>query len=228
MVFGKNFVPQHRGAAALDIERGRSDEILPQPWQTDTCIGDWHYNRQVFEEHRYKTAKTVIHMLADIVSKNGNLCLSVPLKGDGTLDSDERQILADLAGWMKPNGEAIFGSRPFQVYGEGAPEVLKAGGFNEGKESRYTAEDLRFTVRDGRLYAIALGWPADGKLRIKTLARTGKYAPGEVTKVELLGADAALPFERTADALVVTLPSQKPNDIAYTLRITANGVKAHA
>ncbi len=228
VVFGKNFVPQHRGAAALDIERGRSNEILPLPWQTDTCIGDWHYNRHVYEQHRYKTAKTVIHMLADIVSKNGNLCLNIPLKGDGTIDSDERQILGELGDWMKVHGEAIFATRPFLVYGEGAPEALKAGGFNEGNGGAYTAEDMRFTVKDGRLYTLALGWPADGKLRIKTLARGAKYLPGEVSKVELLGASEPLKCERTADALVVTLPAQKPNDIAYGLRITAQGVQAHA
>jgi len=133
VVFGKEFVPQHKGAAALDIERGRSNEILPIPWQTDTCIGDWHYSRRIFEQHTYKSAKTVIHMLADIVSKNGNLCLSIPLKGDGTIDSDERQILTDLADWMRINGEAIFGTRPFKVYGEGPREAVATGNFNEGK-----------------------------------------------------------------------------------------------
>jgi len=221
VVFGKEIVPQHRGAAALDLERGRSNDILPLPWQTDTCIGDWHYNIHTFEQHRYKTAKTVIHMLADIVSKNGNLCLNIPLKGDGTIDSDEREILTEIAGWMQANGEAIFGTRPFKVYGEGPPDVVATGNFNEGKGRAYTSEDMRFTVKDGRLYAIALGWPEDGKLRIKTLARGSRYMPGEITKVEMLGSDAPLKFERSADALVVTVPAQRPNEIAYGFRITA-------
>lgn len=220
VVFGKNFVPQHRGAAALDIERGRSNEILPIPWQTDTCIGDWHYNRHVFEKHTYKTAKTVIHMLADIVSKNGNLCLNIPLKGDGTIDSDERQVLAELAAWMPANGEAIYGTRPFKVYGEGPPETITTGGFNENKGRAYTAEDIRFTTKDGHLYAIALGWPADGKLRIKTLNRNSRLLPGEIAKVQMLGDGNALATERTGDALVITLPTRKPNDIAYAFRIT--------
>ena len=220
VVFGKEFVPQHRGAAALDLERGRSNDILPLPWQTDTCIGDWHYNIHTFEQHRYKTAKTVIHMLADIVSKNGNLCLNIPLKGDGTIDSDEREILTEIAGWMPANGEAIFGTRPFKVYGEGLPDVVATGNFNEGKGRAYTSEDMRFTVKDGRLYAIALGWPEDGKLRIKTLARGSRYMPGEITKVEMLGSDAPLKFERSADALVVAVPAQRPNEIAYGFRIT--------
>jgi alpha-L-fucosidase len=220
VVFGKNFVPQHRGAAALDIERGRSNDILPQPWQTDTCIGDWHYNRHVFEQHRYKTAKVVIQTLCDIVSKNGNLCLSIPLKGDGTIDSDERQILHDIAAWMPANGEAIFGTRPFKVYGEGPPDVTTTGNFNENRERAYTSEDIRFTTKDGRLYAIALGWHEDGKLKIKTLNRNSTWLPAEITKVELLGTSAPLQFERTADALVINVPSQKPNDIAMSFRIT--------
>ena len=220
VVFGKQFVPQHRGAAALDLERGRSNDILAIPWQTDTCIGDWHYNRHIFEKHTYKSAKTVIHMLADIVSKNGNLCLNIPLKGDGTIDSDEREVLAGLASWMPINGEAIYGTRPFKVYGEGPPDVVSTGNFNEGKGRPYTAEDMRFTVKDGHLYAIAMGWPADGKLRIKSLNRNSKLLPAEITKVQMLGDSTPLAMERTSEALVVTLPTQKPNDIAYAFRIT--------
>ena len=224
VVFGKQFVPQHRGAAALDLERGRSNEILPLPWQTDTCIGDWHYNIHTFEQHKYKTAKTVVHLLVDIVSKNGNLCLNIPLKGDGSIDSDEREILAGLAGWIPAHGEGIFGTRPFRVYGEGPPDVVATGNFNEGKGRPYTAEDIRFTTKDGRLYAFALGWPADGRLRIKTLGRNSTVLPGEITKVEMLSPGADLKFERTAEALVVSMPGGKPNDIAYGLRITAGGL----
>jgi alpha-L-fucosidase len=224
VVFGKQFVPQHRGAAALDLERGRSNDILPLPWQTDTCIGDWHYKRSIFEKHQYKTAKTVIHLLCDIVSKNGNLCLNIPLKGDGSIDSDERQILTEIGAWMPIYGEAIFGTRPFKVYGEGPPDPVATGNFNEGKGRPYTAEDMRFTVKDGRLYVIALGWPADGTLRIKSLARGSRYLPSEVTRVELLGMDGALEFQRTADALLVSVPVQKPNEIAYAFRITAQNL----
>ncbi len=220
VVFGKEFVPQHRGAAALDLERGRSNDILPLPWQTDTCIGDWHYKRSIFEKHQYKSAKTVIHLLADIVSKNGNLCLNIPLKGDGSIDSDERQILTEIAAWMKVNGEAIFATRPFKVYGEGPPDPVSTGNFNEGKGRPYTAADMRFTTKGGHLYVIALGWPQDGTLKVTSLARGSRYLPSEVARVELLGMDAPLKFDRTADALLVTMPGQKPNDIAYALRVT--------
>jgi alpha-L-fucosidase len=218
-VFAKGFKPEHLGAAVLDIERGRSNDILPLPWQTDTCIGDWHYNINVFNEHRYKSAKTVIQLLADIVSKNGNLMLNIPLKGDGTIDSDELKVLNELATWFPANGEAIYGTRPFKISGEGPPDVVTTGNFNEGKGRAYTSEDMRFTVKDGRLYAIVMAWPADGKVRVKSLAKGSPYFGGEVAKVELLGA-GGLRFERQADALEVTLPGRQPNELPFALRVT--------
>jgi alpha-L-fucosidase len=107
----KRLTDEQRPALVEDIERGFSDELRPLPWQTDTCIGQWHYRRSLFEEHRYTGAGTVIGRLCDIVSKNGNLLLSVPLRGNGTIDADEREILQQLAAWMSRNGEAIFPTR---------------------------------------------------------------------------------------------------------------------
>ncbi len=218
VVFAKNLVPQHKGAVTLDIERGRSNEILAEPWQTDTCLGEWHYSRAVFEEHRYKTAKTVVQTLIDIVSKNGNLCLSVPVKGDGTIDSDERQILGEIAAWMKVQGEGIFGTRPFKVYGEGPPDVA-SGEFNESKARAYGVEDVRFTTKAGVLYAYAMGWPGDGRLTIKALRRGSEWMPGEIGKVEMLGG-GAVAFERTGEGLVLKVPGRAPNGVACGFRIT--------
>ncbi len=219
-VFGKGFTKEHMGAAVLDLERGRANEIQELPWQTDTCIGDWHYNVNVFNEHRYKTAKSVVQMLADIVSKNGNLCLNIPLKGDGAIDSDELKVLRDLAGWFPANGEAIYGTRPFKVFGEGPPDVVATGNFNEGKGRAYTAEDMRFTVKDGRLYAIVMAWPESGKVKIRTLGKGSAMFAGEVAKVELLGAGGDLAHTRDADGLTVTLPGQAAGELAFSLRVT--------
>ena len=216
----KGLAPDRVGTMVLDIERGRADRILPAAWQTDTCIGDWHYRRSLFEEHRYKSAATVIHMLVDIVSKNGNLLLNIPLRGSGAIDDDERKVLDGLAAWMPANGAAIFGTRPFTVYGEGAPDVRGSANFNEQNARPYTAADIRFTTKGDSLYAIALGWPADGKVTIQTLAAGSAHYPKEVTRVELLGAAGPLPFTRGAQGLVVTLPANKPNDYAYALKIT--------
>jgi alpha-L-fucosidase len=216
----KGLTPDHTGTMVLDIERGRADRILPAAWQTDTCIGDWHYRRSLFEDHKYKTAGTVITMLIDIVSKNGNLLLNIPVRGDGTIDDEERKVLAGLAAWMPANREAIFGTRPFTVFGEGAPDVKGSANFNENAARPYTAEDIRFTTKGRTLYAFALAWPDAGKITIKTLAKGSAGYPGEVAKVELLGSPGALTFVRDAKGLVVSLPAQKPHDYAYALKIT--------
>ena len=108
-----------RPALVEDYERGASDVIQPAPWQTDTCIGEWHYRRSLFDEHRYKTVAQVVHMLVNIVSKNGNLLLSIPVRGDGTIDEDEVAFLEGMAAWMRVHGEGIFGTRPWKVAGEG-------------------------------------------------------------------------------------------------------------
>jgi alpha-L-fucosidase len=100
-----------RKAMVWDIERGQSSTIEPQTWQTDTCLGNWHYDRRVLERHRYKTAATVVRTLADVVSKNGNLLLSVPVKGDGTIDADEMAVVQGITKWMGVNRECIFGTR---------------------------------------------------------------------------------------------------------------------
>jgi alpha-L-fucosidase len=208
----KGLKPDHVGTMVLDIERGRADRIMDAPWQTDTCIGDWHYRRSTFEQHKYKSARTVVQMLVDIVSKNGNLLLNIPVRGDGTIDEDEQKILADLATWMPTNGEAIYETRPFTVFGEGPPDVKGSGNFNENKTRPYTAEDIRFTTKGDALYAFILAWPQDGKAKIKTLAKGGERYPKEIAKVQLLGG-GDVQFSRDDGGLTVTLPENKPNDI---------------
>jgi alpha-L-fucosidase len=195
------------GFCVRDMERGVFDEIRSDPWQTDTCVGDWYYKREIV----YKTPTTVIQMLIDIVSKNGNLLLNLPLRADGTLDAKEEAILASLGEWMAVNGEAIYGSRPWKVCGEGqkGPEGAM---FNEGKLS-YSAEDIRFTVKGGSLFAFALAWPASGKLLIRSLAGSSVHA------VNLVHGGDSLKFKTTAEGLEVQLPPQQRGDHAFALRI---------
>ncbi len=150
----------------LDYERGRSNKIAPYPWQTDTCIGSWHYDVRIFQRHGYKTADQVIKMLADIVSKNGNLLLNIPLPGDGRPDADEIKFLHQMADWMEVNSEAIFCTRPWKIAGEG-PAKLRSG---EGGEHRLTAQDFRFTTKGNTLYVLAMGWPDNSKYTVRTLA----------------------------------------------------------
>ncbi|SEC00948.1 alpha-L-fucosidase [Terriglobus roseus] len=217
VVVANKIQPQHRGAFTLTIERSRSTEILEDPWQTATCIGEWHYKRSLYEQHKYKTAETVIPLLIDVISKNGNLLLSVPVRGDGSLDEDEHAFLAQLASWVPKHGEAIYGTRPYTIFGEGPPEPI-TNSFAE-KTRPHTAEDIRFTTRGNTLYAFVLAWPTDGVVRVKTLRKGGEHAPRAIHRVELIGESGSLQYKQTADALEVKMPSSPPNPYAYVLRI---------
>jgi alpha-L-fucosidase len=221
---GKILDEQQRKCMVWDIERGQSNRIEPFVWQTDTCLGDWHYDRSIFDNHRYKSAKTVIHTLADVVSKNGNLLLNVPVRGDGTIDADEQAVVEEIGVWMKTNSESIFDTRPWKVFGEGPAQdnaaPLSAQGFNEGKGKPFSASDIRFTTKGNTLYAIVLGWPLDGKILIKSLAANSALHPESISKVELTGGPQ-LSFNRGNEGLEVTLPQQKPAiDYAFALRIS--------
>ncbi len=214
---GKILNAQQRKCMVWDIERGQSNQIEPLPWQTDTCIGSWHYDRRVYDNNKYKSAKTVIHTLCDVVSKNGNLMLSVPVRGDGSIDEKERAIVQDIAVWMQMNSEAIYDTRPWSVFGEGpATEgaALSAQGFNEGKGKPFTAADMRFTTKQKTLYAILMGWPEDRKAVIRSLAGKGK-----VTSVRLLGHEGVLTFNQDANGLSMELPQQAPGKEAFVLKI---------
>lgn len=218
VITGKILNDQQRKCMVWDVERGHSNQIEAQPWQADTCIGGWHYDRRLYDNNKYKTAKTVIHTLADVVSKNGNLMLNIPVRGDGSIDEKERAIVEEIGAWMEINGEAIFSTRPWKVFGEGpsieSAAALSAQGFNEGKEKPFTARDLRFTTKGKTLYAIMLGWPGDGKSLVKSI--TGKE---RVTSVSLLGSTATLNFEQTGNGLSVQLPAQQPCKDAIVLKI---------
>jgi alpha-L-fucosidase len=216
---GKGLNATQRKAILLDLERAVTGGSDPIPWQTDTCIGDWHYRRSLFDQHRYKTAIQVVQMLIDIVSKNGNLMLNIPLPGNGLPDEDEMKVLAGLASWMPTNGEALYGTRPWAVYGEG-PSTTAPARRGMGSDFRaYTAEDVRFTKKGDILFAILMGWPDNGKATIKSLAEGAANFPRKVAKVELLGS-GEVKFTRDASGLVATMPQEKPHDFAYALKVT--------
>jgi alpha-L-fucosidase len=218
----KRLAADQIGALVLDIERGSATDIQPNPWQTDTCIGEWHYNRAVYTNNRYKTPLQVVQMLIDIVSKNGNLLLSIPLRGDGTIDELEVKVLDGITEWMAVNSEAIYATRPWRVYGDG-PSItnIARGTFGGAADVRtYAAEDIRFTSKGDVLYVFAMGWPQSRKLAIKNLAAKSPNYPGEVGRVELLGSPDPLPFTRDETALTISLPEKAPNAYASVFRIT--------
>ncbi|MXV06296.1 MULTISPECIES: alpha-L-fucosidase [unclassified Xanthomonas] len=199
------------GAGTLDIERGQLTGIHPTHWQTDTSVSNasWGY----VENDTYKTPTFIIHMLVDVVSKNGNLMLNIGPRADGSIPDTERAILLSIGKWLKTNGEAIYDSTPWRTYGEGPTEVV-GGTFQDTKTKPYTPEDFRFTTGHGALYAIELGWPADGKALIRSL----KPADG-VRGVTLLATGKPVPFEQRTDGLHLRLPAKPVGEHAYVFRI---------
>ena len=205
----KHLAPEHRHALVEDYERGFSETLQPLPWQTDTCIGNWHYDRDLFERHAYKSADTVIKLLVDIVSKNGNLLLNIPVRGDGTIDADERAVVETVAGWMAVHGRAIFGTRPWKVFGEG-PTKVRGGMFTERPSTPFTPDDIRFTAKGDTLYAFLLARPIGNAVTIASLASGSPLARGQVERVELLGASAPLEHTRDGSGLTIMLPDARP------------------
>ncbi|MES1197618.1 MAG: alpha-L-fucosidase, partial [Pseudomonadota bacterium] len=199
-------------ACVQDVERGVMSGVNALPWQTDTSNGDWFYS----DGFRYKTGPDVIRMLADIISKNGNLLLNVVLYPDGSLPPESQALLADLTQWMNVNGEAIHGTRPWKLFGEGPTETA-AGAFHENAE--YTAGDIRFATRGETLYAITLGEP-HGQIAIAALGRNAGNERRAVRRVQMLGIHQPLTFSQTDGALLIEAPSQLPTRHASALKIT--------
>ena len=208
------------GTCVLDWERGVAAGIPANPWQTDTCIGDWHYNKEAVA--RYKTPKRVIDMLADIVSRNGNLMLNFPLPNSGKLDDQELKILDEITRWMAVNSEGIYGTRPWKTFGDGpvasAPPSGRGARFNEAGRRDFTADEVRFTTKGSTLYAFVMGWP-EKQAVIKPLATTSSGAQVKVKNVDLLGFKGKVKWTQDEKGLTVQMPEQKPCDHAITLRI---------
>jgi alpha-L-fucosidase len=206
------------GTCVLDWERGVAAGIPANPWQTDTCIGDWHYNR----EAKYKSPKRVIDILVDIVSRNGNLMLNFPLPNSGMLDGEELKILDEIAKWMAVNSEGIYATRPWKIFGDGpvadSPPSARGPRFNEAGRRDLTAEEVRFSSRGSTLYAFVMGWP-EKQAVIKPLATTSGVAQMKVRNVTMLGFKGKLKWNQDEKGLTVQLPDQKPCDHAIALRI---------
>lgn len=225
VMLGKILPDSLKKAITWDVERGAPNELIPLPWQTCTCLGGWHYNRSTYDNDRYKSAAQVARMLFDVVSKNGNLLLSVPLRADGTFDEKEYAILLELRDWMKTNGEAIYATRPWTIFGEGpiaeSDIAINAQGFNEKAYMNPSPEDIRFTQTPKYLYAAALKWPDADKpqtITVKSLAKGSELFKKKIGKVELLG-HGKVPFRQTSEGLVIDLPADHSDRIAPVFRI---------
>ena len=210
-----NCKQQSGGRWVEDLERGIMAGIAPDPWQTDTSIGDWFYNRH----WKFRPVSWVIHMLVDNVSKNGNLLLNVVQRPDGAIDPEVEHMLEQLASWIAIHGEAIYGTRPWTVYGESKVRV-KGGSFSE--DFKYDSNEIRFTTKGPVLYAVALGWPGDRRLTIRSLAKPAGQNVNLIKDVRLLGYEGELSWKQDGEALVVTLPEQPVSEWTAALKITGS------
>ena len=203
------------GSLTRDYERGDPTNIRPQPWQCDTSLGGWFFlNDPIADpQSRSKNTLTVIHLLADVVSKNGNLLMNFPKRGDGSFYPECEAVLTGLAQWMPINGEAIFGSRPWIVFGEGPTNLSVPKYMNELKQP-LTAQDVRYTTKDGALYAICLGVPTGPTL----LTSQGRLGDG-VRGVTLLGSSEKLNYSQAWEGLTIQPPSKWPCDHAVAFKI---------
>lgn len=221
LVTGKQLTAQQKGYMMWDVERGIPDRPQEAYWQTCTCIGQWHYDQGVYNNNGYKSGATVIRMLIDVVSKNGNLLLSIPVKGNGTIDDKERKVLADIKAWMDINSESIYGTRMWKTFGEGplaeAANPMNAQGFNEGQA--YSAQDVRYVTKDDAVYATIMAWPTAGDFTFKAFSIAESSYSGEVEKVTLLGG-GDVEFTHGINGLTIKVPDTKPNAIAPVFRIT--------
>ncbi|MCL2571337.1 MAG: alpha-L-fucosidase [Defluviitaleaceae bacterium] len=224
ITYKQNDIPEHVGV--LDIERGYFSQAKPFFWQTDDRLED-NITWCMVQEPKYRPAKAVIWQLVDIVAKNGCLLLNVGPYADGSFHEAAKKELYAIGDWLKTNGEAIYGTRPWRIAQEGDVNAddenydvsrIEAQ-LEEGYESTdshrgdFTHRDFRFTCTDDAVYAIALGFPKDRKYLIKSINQ-------RVEKVELLGYNTPLTFERTDKGLLVQLPENTPGQHAWTLKIT--------
>jgi alpha-L-fucosidase len=236
--FSKGMEDCQEGTAVLDYERGIAQGIWPNPFQTDTCVAGWHYDRDA----KYRTPKECVDLLVDVVCRNGNLLLNFPLKGDGTLDSTEMGIIAEITSWMAVHGEGIYGTRPWRICGEGpslagtirdtsvfkllppipddSPGARRSAGARDRGNKPLTGEDVRFTTKDGFLYAFLMGRPARGSALLAALATDSPQLSGrKVAEVTLLGQGGQLAWTQSAQGLAVKLPEQLPSEHAIALKI---------
>ena len=215
----KNVPDKLAKSVVADYERGLTSGIMPYPWQSETCIGEWHYQRSLFDGPGayggYLPPRDAIHWLVDTVSKNGTFILNIPGKPDGTIDRKEIAVLDEITAWLKVNGEAIFETRPWTIYGEG-PNSVKAGSFQGASIRSLGEKDIRFTRNKANnvIYAIFLGWPS-GDAKITSLGLSSKFNPGKIQNVTLLGSGARIEWTQKAEALHLRVPSGSPVANSY-------------
>jgi alpha-L-fucosidase len=227
--WGKEVVVTYKGRdlpseiGVEDFEKGRMNRITNYTWLTDDTIslGSWCHTRDL----RIKSTRYVLHVLIDIVSKNGQLLLNISPKADGTIPMDQRDVLLGIGEWLKKYGEAIYRTRPFVVFGEG-PTRLKTGGEYARTKLLYKPQDIRFTRKGNTVYAIQLGFPgAKHETLLESFSKKHRQDNLKIKSVTVLGSDEKIAWSLREDGLVVTSPVSPPHDMAVVYKIETNGIE---
>jgi len=203
------------GTAVLDVERGQLTEIRPHFWQTDTSVStkSWGY----VQGQDYRSVDALVDDLVDIVSKNGTLLLNIGPRPDGTIPEQEEKILLEMGKWLDVNGEAIYGTRPWKIFGEG-PTQIPRGEFTDAKREPFTSEDIRFTTKGNMLYAIVLACAA-GSVTIRSLSSNSEISREAISEITLVGNAEPLAWSQSEKGLTVHLPTELACDHAFALRV---------
>ena len=203
--------------AVEDFERSGMDHIRwSSKWQTDDkiSVNGWCY----VENTEFWPVEYLIGALMDIVSKNGNLLLNVGPKPDGTLRQEEVRVLKEIGKWIQTNGEAVYGTTPWRTFGEG--EMIKISDDGKAGKHKMGPDCVRFTAKDGVLYATCFGWPESGTFTIKSITVQNPVGTAGIESITMLGADKQLKWAQTEQGLEIVFPQDKPCDYAYILKIT--------
>ncbi len=208
-----------KGTSVFDVERGQLNDIRPRFWQTDTAIAknSWCYT----QNNEYKTPESIVEDLIDIVSKNGALLLNVGPKADGTIGEEDTNVLRAIGQWMKINGESIYNTTYWEVFGEG-PTKVPEGAFTDTNRLEYTSQDIRFTYNPPYIYANIMSWPKDGKVKIKALADRSEYFLGDILSIDVLGFDAQVEFSRHTESLDIRVKGDIQTTYPVCLKIQIN------
>ncbi len=203
-------------SAVFDVERGQMSSVNPLPWQTDTAIAEnsWGYT----DGNKFKNPVGIVEDLVDIVSKNGCLLLNVGPRSDGTFTEEDSHVLREIGRWMKINGEGIYGTKFWKVYGEG-PTKVPDGSFTDTERTPYTSEDIRFTCKGATLYAFVMKYPENGKVTIRTLGRFTDFGSEVPVKDMCCINGSPLKFRKDENGMHIEGPKMK-TDYPVCFRIT--------
>jgi len=205
-----------KGTAIFDVERGQLPDINPRFWQTDTAVAknSWCYT----ENNDFKTPESIVCDMLDIVSKNGAMLLNIGPKADGTITEEDTAVLKGIGAWMKANGEAVYDTTYWQVYGEGPTEIVE-GTFQDVSREAYTAEDIRYTYKAPYIYAHALKWPEDGKVSLRKMCLKGKWFEGIIDDIDLVAYDNPVTYTRDEEGLHLTVDGKIETTYPVTFKI---------